>query len=158
MLRASLGDPIYNRCKTHERGARKKTSPKIWWIQKVVVPLHSQPQRKGGRKCPAHDWGLVTMVADRNACWVYVMTRLPGWFRDSMKHLLVWVFIDWQKTIGEKKLLQIFGGFKNLSYLCTHNPQEKADRSSQVKRRWSGALKRATLTGIIEAIFDIFHN
>ena len=24
MLRASLGDPIYNRCKTHERGARKK--------------------------------------------------------------------------------------------------------------------------------------
>ena len=46
----------------------KKTSPKIWWIQKVVVPLHSQPQRKGGRKCPAHDWGLATMAADRNAC------------------------------------------------------------------------------------------
>ena len=68
MLRASLGDPIYNRCKTHERGARKKTSPKIWWIQKVVVPLHSQPQRKGGRKCPIRDWGLATMAADRNAC------------------------------------------------------------------------------------------
>ena len=68
MLRASLGDPIYNRCKTHEQGARKKTSPKIWWIQKVVVPLHSQLQRKGGRKCPIHDWGLATMVADRNAC------------------------------------------------------------------------------------------
>ena len=62
------------------------------------------------------------------------------------------------KKRSAKKLLQIFGGFKNLSYLCTHNPQEKADRSSQVKRRWSGALKRATLTGVIEAIFDIFHN
>ena len=38
----------------------KKTSPNIWWIQKVVVPLHSQLKRKGfpselgdptGRKC-----------------------------------------------------------------------------------------------------------
>ena len=27
---------------------RKKTSPKIWWFQKLVVPLHSQPTRKGG--------------------------------------------------------------------------------------------------------------
>lgn len=89
MLRASLGDPIYNRCKTHERGARKKTSPKIWWIQKVVVPLHSQPQRKGGRKCPIRDWGLATMAADRNACGVHVMARLPGRFRGSMKRLLV---------------------------------------------------------------------
>ena len=39
----------------------------------------------------------------------------------------------------EKKLLRIFGGFKNLLYLCTHNPQEKVDRSSRVKRSWSGA-------------------
>lgn len=38
----------------------KKTSPNIWWIRKVVVPLHSQLKRKGfpselgdptGRKC-----------------------------------------------------------------------------------------------------------
>ena len=38
----------------------KKTSPNIWWIQKIVVPLHSQLKRKGfpselgdptGRKC-----------------------------------------------------------------------------------------------------------
>ena len=28
----------------------KKTSPKIWWIQKVVVPLHSQLKREG---CPS---------------------------------------------------------------------------------------------------------
>ena len=25
----------------------KKTSPNIWWFQKLVVPLHSQPARKG---------------------------------------------------------------------------------------------------------------
>ena len=25
----------------------KKTSPNIWWIQKVVVPLHSQLKREG---------------------------------------------------------------------------------------------------------------
>lgn len=43
-------DTIYNRCKTHERGSRKKTSPKIWWIQKVVVSLHSQLKREG---CPS---------------------------------------------------------------------------------------------------------
>ena len=38
----------------------KKTSPNIWWIRKVVVPLHSQLKREGfpsklgdptGRKC-----------------------------------------------------------------------------------------------------------
>ena len=45
----------------------KKTSPDIWWIQKVVVPLHPQLQRKGGRKCPIRDWRLVTMTADRSA-------------------------------------------------------------------------------------------
>ena len=28
----------------------KKTSPNIWWIRKVVVPLHSQLKRKG---CPS---------------------------------------------------------------------------------------------------------
>ena len=28
----------------------KKTSPKIWWIRKVVVPLHSQLKREG---CPS---------------------------------------------------------------------------------------------------------
>lgn len=28
----------------------KKTSPDIWWFQKVVVPLHSQLKRKG---CPS---------------------------------------------------------------------------------------------------------
>ena len=56
----------------------KKTSPKIWWIQKVVVPLHSQLQRKGGRKCPIHGWSLVAMIADRNACGVYMTTRLYG--------------------------------------------------------------------------------
>ena len=80
MLRASLGAPIYNiiGVRRTSEALEKKTSPKIWWIQKVVVPLHSQLQRKGGRKCPVHDWGLVTMVADRNACRVYVMTRLPG--------------------------------------------------------------------------------
>ena len=79
MLRAALGDPIYiiGVRRTSEE-LEKKTSPKIWWIQKVVVPLHPQLQRKGGRKCPVHDWGLVAMTADRNACGVYVMTRLLG--------------------------------------------------------------------------------
>ena len=28
----------------------KKTSPDIWWIRKVVVPLHSQLKREG---CPS---------------------------------------------------------------------------------------------------------
>ena len=59
----------------------------------------------------------------------------------------------------KKKLLRIFGGFKNLLYLCTHNPQEKAVRSSRVKRSWAGAPnEELRLRGIIEAIFDIFHN
>ena len=26
--------------------SKKKTSPDIWWFQKLVVPLHSQPARK----------------------------------------------------------------------------------------------------------------
>ena len=47
--------------------ALEKNSPKIWWIQKVVVPLHSQLQRKGGRKCSMHDWRLVATTADRSA-------------------------------------------------------------------------------------------
>lgn len=75
LVSVTLGAPIYNRCKTHEWGARKKTSPKIWWFQKVVVPLHSQLQRKGGRKCPIHGWSLVAMMTDRNACGVYMMTH-----------------------------------------------------------------------------------
>ncbi len=50
-----------------DEALEKKTSPKIWWIQKVVVTLHPQLQRKGGRKCPVHDWGLVTTTADRDA-------------------------------------------------------------------------------------------
>ena len=134
MLRASLGDPIYNRCKTHERGARKKILRKIWWIQKVVVPLHSQPQRKGGRKCPVHDWGLATMVADRNACWVYVMTRLPGWFRGSMKHLLVWVFIDWQKTIGEKN----FSKYLVISKTCRTFALTTRKKKQIALHKWRG--------------------
>ena len=32
---------------TDESRSAKKTSPKIWWFQKLVVPLHSQPTRKG---------------------------------------------------------------------------------------------------------------
>ena len=145
------------RCKTHERGAQKKTSPKIWWIQKVVVPLHSQPQRKG-------------VGSVRRTIGVWLRWQLIETLAESMWWLACQVDLEAQwsacsyecsstdKNDRRKKLLQIFGGFKNLSYLCTHNPQEKADRSSQVKRHWSGALKRATLTGIIEAIFDIFHN
>ena len=27
--------------------SKKKTSPDIWWFEKLVVPLHSQPARKG---------------------------------------------------------------------------------------------------------------
>ena len=88
LVSVTLGASIYNRYKTHERGARKKNSPKIWWFQKVVVPLHSQLQRKGGRKCPIHGWSLVAMIADRNACGVYAMTRSSSRSRDSMRRLL----------------------------------------------------------------------
>ena len=106
----------------------KKTSPKIWWFQKVVVTLHPQLQRKGGRKCPIHDWRLVTTTADRGASRANLEACLPDWLEACLTRAF-----SKQKSIGEKKLLQIFGGFKNLSYLCTHNPQEKAVRSSQAE-------------------------
>ena len=64
--KCDLGAPIYN-SDAGMRLSKKKTSPKIWWIQKVVVPLHSQLQRKGGRKCSMHDWRLVATTADRSA-------------------------------------------------------------------------------------------
>ena len=59
-----------------DEALEKKTSPKIWWIQKVVVPLHPQLQRKGGRKCPMHDWKLVTTTADRDASRANLEARL----------------------------------------------------------------------------------
>lgn len=80
-------------------------------------------------------------------------TRLSSRFRSFLNASFWCSEID-----RRKKLLQIFGGFKNLSYLCTRNPQEKAVRSSRVKRSWTGAFKELTLAGFIEAIFDIFHN
>ena len=86
-----LGTPIYNRCQTQGWGSRKKTSPKIWWIQKVVVTLHPQLQRKGGRKCPIHDWRLVTTTADLSA------------YRASLGAYLIQASSK-QKSIGEKKL------------------------------------------------------
>ena len=109
------------------RLSKKKTSPKIWWIQKVVVTLHPQLQRKGGRKCPIHDWRLVTTTADRGAGRANLEACSPDWLEACLT--------SFQQTEidRQKKLLQIFGGFKNLSYLCTHNPQEKAVRSSQAE-------------------------
>lgn len=62
-----------------DEALEKKTSPKIWWIQKVVVTLHPQLQRKGGRKCPMHDWRLVTTTADRDASRAGSEACLPGW-------------------------------------------------------------------------------
>ena len=86
------------------------------------------------------------MIADRSA------------HRASLEAYFIQAF-GRQKSIGEKKLLQKFGGLKNLSYLCTNNPQEKAVRSSLVEGVLSWSSKRgASLTGFIEAIFDIFHN
>ena len=84
-----------------QKSIGKKTSPKIWWFQKVVVPLHSQLQRKGGRKCPIHGWSLVTMMVDRNACGVYMVTHSSSRSRDSMRCLLKRVSDRW-KSIGEK--------------------------------------------------------
>ena len=110
----------------------KKTSPKIWWIQKVVVPLHSQLQRKGGRKCPIHDWRSVTTMADRSACRADLLARSRDW-SEALRRLLFHTSFRQIEIDRRKKLLQIFGGFKNLSYLCTHNPQEKAVRSSLVE-------------------------
>ena len=80
LVSVTLGAPIYNiiGVRRTSEALEKKTSPKIWWFQKVVVPLHSQLQRKGGRKCPIHGWSLVAMMADRNACGVYMMTRSLG--------------------------------------------------------------------------------
>ena len=61
--------------------------------------------------------------------------------------------------LSKKKLLRIFGGFKNLLYLCTHNPQEGGSSLFTCEEVLSWSSKRgAGLTGIIEAIFDIFHN
>ena len=113
----------------HRDEALEKTSPKIWWIQKVVVPLHSQLQRKGGRKCPIHDWRLVATVADRDASRASLETCLLGWLEACLIRALA------NRNRSAKKLLQIFGGFKNLSYLCTHNPQEK---SSSLFTGWRG--------------------
>ena len=141
------------------RLSKKKTSPNIWWIQKVVVPLHSQLQRKGGRKCPMHGWRLVTTTADRSACRANLGACLPGWLEALRRDLLINTGFRQIEIDRQKKLLQKFGGLKNLSYLCTHNPQEKAVRSSLVEEVLSWSSKRgASLTGFTEAIFDIFHN
>ena len=127
-------DTIYNRCKTHERGSRKKTSPKIWWIRKVVVPLHSQLKREG---CPS-ELGDPT----GQKCLTQFLERCTAsGFGGGLPSVALGFPTDFLILMGlsKKKLLRIFGGFKNLLYLCTHNPQEKADRSSRVKRSWSGA-------------------
>ena len=73
------------------------------------------------------------MTADRSACRANLGACLPGWLEALRRDLLNTGF--WCTEIDrQKKLLRIFGGLKNLSYLCTHNPQEKAVRSSRVKR------------------------
>ena len=128
-------DTIYNRCKTHERGSRKKkTSPKIWWIRKVVVPLHSQLKREG---CPSE---LGDPTGQR--CLTQFLERCTaGGFGGFLLQQLRSFSRGFSllEGLSKKKLPRIFGGFKNLLYLCTHNPQEEADRSSRVKRSWSGA-------------------
>jgi len=70
-----------------DEALEKKTSPNIWWIQKVVVPLHSQLRRKGGRKCPIHDWRLVTTMADRSACRADLLARSRDW-SEALRRLL----------------------------------------------------------------------
>ena len=112
----------------------KKTSPKIWWIQKVVVPLHSQLKREG---CPSE---LGDPTGQR--CLTQFLERCTAsGFGGVLPSVALEFTTDFLILMGlsKKKLLRIFGGFKNLLYLCTHNPQEKADRSSRVKRSWSGA-------------------
>ena len=43
-----MGTPVYIiGVRRTSEALEKKTSPKIWWIQKVVVPLHSQLKREG---------------------------------------------------------------------------------------------------------------
>ena len=41
-----LDTPIIGVRRTSE-ALEKKNSPNIWWIRKVVVPLHSQLKRRG---------------------------------------------------------------------------------------------------------------
>ena len=117
-----------------DEALEKKLLRRSWWFQKVVVTLHPQLQRKGGRKCPIHDWRLVTMTADRGAGRANLEACSLDWFRSLLNTSFQQTEIDWRK-----KLFQMFGSFKNLSYLCTHNPQEKAVRSSQAEEvlSWS---------------------
>ena len=113
---------------------KKKTSPDIWWIQKVVVPLHSQLKREG---CPSElgdPTGQRCLIRFLERC---TASRFGGFLPSVASERPMGFLIP--MGLSKKKLLRIFGGFKNLLYLCTHNPQEKADRSSRVKRSWSGA-------------------
>ena len=82
--------------------------PNIWWIGKVVVPLHSQLKRTGFRKC-------LSLMSGEQVFDV----KCVAW-----RHLYI---IGVRRTSEEleKKLLRKFGGFKKLSYLCIRNLKER---------------------------------
>ena len=115
--------------------ALEKNSPKIWWIQKVVVPLHSQLQRKGGRKCPMRDWRLVTMTSDRSA------------HRASLETYFIQAF-GRQKSIGKKTSPEIWW-FEKLVVPLHSQPARKSSSLFTCEEVLSWSSQRGvSLTGI----------
>ena len=104
----------------------KKTSPKIWWFQKVVVTLHPQLQRKGGRKCPIHDWRLVTTTADRGASRANSEACLT---RASSK----------QKSIGKKNFSKYLVVSKTCRTFALTTRKKKQFALHKLKRSRAGA-------------------
>ena len=117
-----------------DEALEKKTSPKIWWIQKVVVTLHPQLQRKGGRKCPIHDWGLVTTTADRDASRANLEACLPGW----LEACLIRAFSK-QKSIGKKNFSKYLVVSKTCRTFALTTRKKKQFALHRLKRSRAGA-------------------
>ena len=107
----------------------KKTSPNIWWIRKVVVPLHSQLKREGFPSELGDPTSQRCLTRFLEKC---TTGSFEGFLPSVTSEFPMGFLIP--MGLSKKKLLRIFGGFKNLLYLCTHNSQERAVRSSHVKR------------------------
>ena len=149
-----MGAPIYNRCKTHERCSREKASPDIWWFQKVVVPLHSQLKREGYPSELGDPTGQRCLIRFLERC-------MAGGFGGFLPSVASGRPMDFLIPMGlsKKNFSEYLVVSKNLLYLCTHNPQEKGSSlfTCEEVLSWSSS-RGAGLTGITEAIFDIFHN
>ena len=86
-------------------------------------------QKRGvSERARRSDWSEVSDTVSREVYGKLLWGFLPSVASERPMGFLI------PMGLSKKKLLRIFGGFKNLLYLCTHNPQEKAVRSSRVKR------------------------